>query len=526
MAATTSAARRAHAGAALVALAVALALVALRPARAAAACSRACPVTERDEHGCCPAKPKSRPGEAALVLGARPPLCRDLAACAAACTPAAPATCARAGDLALFGLARQPIDVAAARAHYTTGCDAGAQRSCTGLAILLDQGVGGPIDNAAAATLYRKACTAGVGRACVGLVEQQLLRQTPTGRGEPLALIERATRLLSAACERNEDRACLEVLRLVSPRDGVRSDGDLHLRAFRRALASADAYCADGLEDACVVAASLRVDEVMNPTPTPNEGLGRLTVLCDAGVPAACGALVGYLQFHRTGSDLRIERAARQGCEVGWHGGACVVLASLIRALSPAQVEAYDARACDLGVGAGCAAVAAAARARGDAAAAEAAMARLCEVAPRSCVVSPMPPPSPKITLSSTCGVRWPTAWTVNTADGVVALSGTAVALDLTALSFDLPREPGRYVLVAEDYVTGRVRVNLIAQGTTYANHENADATMHVGGTIVVKRFEAITGRLELELHDVTLLGARAGQCVLNGTIKTFGRVF
>jgi TPR repeat protein len=500
-------------------LLLAVGLVLWLDSRAEAACSRACPVEQRDEHGCCPArgKPGFTPAPAGTVkLGKLAPQCKGVFECASACVAGkTTAHCVRAGDLALAGTSNGDVDVGDALRLYQAACDAGQADGCAGVAFLYDRGLGVPLDNARAEGLYRKACSAGSGRACQGLAAMQLIAQATPGKGEPLALLRRAQALLAAACKRNQDGACLRLVALHDPATGIRPDGKGMAAAFEQALAYARARCHEGYLDGCTVEAMLQVDGKRNARPNLTDGFARLTVLCDQRVPMACHAAAAHMAAHG-GKPEELAARATAACHDGV-AEACTLLAAYTKEADVA-LGLYE-QGCKAGDAWGCMLLAAKLGAAGKTDEGRRWRDRACDLSPRTCTQPVGSAAPPLVKLVSSCGLRLAERYQVH---GGETLTLAAAEPGRALFTFKLPPGKGTLVLVADDFRQQRVLVMAVESGGTYMNHD--DEARKVSGTIEIRAFDPISGVVDLTFKDVVLVGSKGGQCVLNGTVQTFGR--
>jgi TPR repeat protein len=308
---------------------LAVLLVIMGARHAEAACSRACPVAQRDERGCCPVKKPaaarkplvSKP--AGIKIGKLAPQCRAVTGCHAACEAGDLPACRRLGELLWYGLGDGQRDDAARR--YERACDGKkATVGCAGLARAYDRGVGVMLDNVKAAELYARACKAGDGGGCAGLAEMQLAGQVKPGPGEPAALLTRAAKLLADACKKNVDLACVQLAELHTVKGGLVPEAKAWKAALRRAEAYAAARCSADYTDACVIKERLGAGLDGAEGTASTSSIASLGLLCDKGLALACrGVTEVLIDGRETGSAL-VELAVKRGCDQLGDPGVCL----------------------------------------------------------------------------------------------------------------------------------------------------------------------------------------------------------
>jgi TPR repeat protein len=504
----------------------------IAPAAARAACSRACPVAQRDEHGCCPARASgttarprlSRPAPA-IKLGKLPSQCRDYATCAFVCGEGADAAaCVRAGNLAWFGLGDHHR--ADAAKSYRRACTDQLTLGCAGLGEAVARGLGEAADPKQAARWLATACKAGDGRGCMALAALQLAGKVAPGKGEPRRLLTRAQTLLARACKTNVDLACLELIELHGLHSGLLPDARRLKAAVRHGASYAAARCAEGYRDGCVTRWRFGAGLDGSDEPPLAGAVAELGQLCDQGYGAACGGVIDAIMRGRL--DLAtaslLDPISRKGCGMG-DPASCFYWAmhGLTGPAKTQQRRDQLSLACEHGLGAGCTMIASELRRAGDPAGQARYLDRACQVEPAICRGAVAAPHPAHVELT-TSGCTVPGLGQPHVIGGAqVAISDASVGSSVTVILDQI--EP-RMTVSSPAWIAGRVRLIIMTTTGIYMNLSSSTPDP-VHGTLVVHRYQPDTGYLDVELEAVTLQDERSGQlCVVSGHVVTSGRDF
>lgn len=248
---------------------------------------------------------------------------------------------------------RRSASLCSTRTTCARGCDGGVGVSCTRLAELLENGIGGEADWKEAARRQRLACEGGLVDACA-----KLARLTRLGQGVPRNLA-RAQEMTASSCERGSPEACEALSEdnrfgVGMPTEVTRAD-----TLAARALGLHRQRCDRDDADSCI-ALSDRLDAGKG---TPKDEKQAAVVLkrgrelqkiaCDKGDLLACRAWRPELaKLDQARRSTEFQRA----CDLD-DGNSCYFLvqpALSVRRASPEATVAMTKRACMLGVSAAC----------------------------------------------------------------------------------------------------------------------------------------------------------------------------